>query len=131
MYYFKIVKIESIFNVQVFKLLIFHENTLMMILRNVGIGQGRVTSNLKGAPIDDAIFVHDTEAIEMVNILWTLMTDRQADRRTGQTGQIDRQIGRQTDEQDRQDRWTDGQTDRWTDKQDRWTDGQMDRQTDI
>ncbi|KAK3740152.1 hypothetical protein QZH41_003818 [Actinostola sp. cb2023] len=31
-----------------------------------GIGQGRVTTNLQGAPIDDAVFVHDTEAIEMV-----------------------------------------------------------------
>lgn len=34
---------------------------------NEGIGQGRVTSNLQGAPIDDAVFVHDTEALEMVN----------------------------------------------------------------
>ena len=31
-----------------------------------GIGQGRVTSNLQGAPIDDAVFVTDKEAVEMV-----------------------------------------------------------------
>lgn len=31
-----------------------------------GIGQGRVTANLKGAPIDDAVFVTDKEAVEMV-----------------------------------------------------------------
>ncbi|XP_058940074.2 uncharacterized protein [Pocillopora verrucosa] len=30
-----------------------------------GIGQGRVTSNLNGAPIDDAVFVSDKEAVEM------------------------------------------------------------------
>ena len=32
----------------------------------LGIGQGRVTSNLHGAPIDDAVFVSDKEAVEMV-----------------------------------------------------------------
>ena len=31
-----------------------------------GIGQGRVTSNLQGAPIDNAVFVSDKEAVEMV-----------------------------------------------------------------
>ena len=31
-----------------------------------GIGQGRVTSNLHGAPVDDAVFVTDKEAVEMV-----------------------------------------------------------------
>lgn len=31
-----------------------------------GIGQGRVTTNLQGAPIDDAVFVTDKEAVEMV-----------------------------------------------------------------
>ena len=31
-----------------------------------GIGQGRVTSNLDGAPVDDAVFVTDKEAVEMV-----------------------------------------------------------------
>lgn len=31
-----------------------------------GIGQGRVTENLKGAPIDDAHVVWDTEAVNMV-----------------------------------------------------------------
>ena len=34
-----------------------------------GIGQGRVTSNLNGAPIDDAVFVSDKEAVEMVRQL--------------------------------------------------------------
>lgn len=33
----------------------------------LGIGQGRVTSNLQGAPIDDAVFVTDKEAVEMVS----------------------------------------------------------------
>ena len=38
-----------------------------------GIGQGRVTSNLNGAPIDDAVFVTDKEAVEMVRQLdWCL-----------------------------------------------------------
>ena len=38
-----------------------------------GIGQGRVTSNLNGAPIDDAVFVSDKEAVEMVRQLdWCL-----------------------------------------------------------
>ena len=38
-----------------------------------GIGQGRVTSNLNGAPIDDAVFVSDKEAVEMVRKLdWFL-----------------------------------------------------------
>lgn len=30
-----------------------------------GIGQGRITDNLKGAPIDDALFVHDMDAVKM------------------------------------------------------------------
>jgi cysteine synthase len=30
-----------------------------------GIGQGRVTENLKGAPIDDALFISDHESVEM------------------------------------------------------------------
>lgn len=35
---------------------------------DIGIGQGRVTSNLQGAPIDDAVFIMDKEALEMVGI---------------------------------------------------------------
>ena len=31
-----------------------------------GIGQGRVTNNLKDAPIDDALAIKDTDAVEMV-----------------------------------------------------------------
>ena len=31
-----------------------------------GIGQGRVTANLEGAPIDDAFRIHDREALEIV-----------------------------------------------------------------
>lgn len=31
-----------------------------------GIGQGRVTANLEGAPIDDAFRIHDSEALEIV-----------------------------------------------------------------
>ncbi|KAK2560495.1 Cysteine synthase 1 [Acropora cervicornis] len=34
-----------------------------------GIGQGRVTTNLQGAPIDDAVFVTDKEAVEMTFFL--------------------------------------------------------------
>ncbi|KAM7438947.1 Cysteine synthase 1 [Porites harrisoni] len=34
-----------------------------------GIGQGRVTSNLQGAPIDNAVFVSDKEAVEMTFFL--------------------------------------------------------------
>ena len=32
-----------------------------------GIGQGRVTENLKGTPIDDAFLIKDTDAVEMVS----------------------------------------------------------------
>ena len=31
-----------------------------------GIGQGRVTKNLEGAPIDDALAILDTDAVNMV-----------------------------------------------------------------
>ena len=31
-----------------------------------GIGQGRVTDNLKGAPIDDALLIKDWDAVNMV-----------------------------------------------------------------
>jgi cysteine synthase A len=29
-----------------------------------GIGQGRLTDNLKGSPIDEALFIHDKEAVK-------------------------------------------------------------------
>ena len=29
-----------------------------------GIGQGRLTDNLKGSPIDEALFIHDNEAVK-------------------------------------------------------------------
>ena len=35
-----------------------------------GIGQGRVTENLKGTPIDDAFLIKDTDAVEMVRVLF-------------------------------------------------------------
>ena len=38
-----------------------------------GIGQGRVTSNLQGAPIDNAVFVSDREAVEMVKPLFRFL----------------------------------------------------------
>ena len=31
-----------------------------------GIGQGRVTDNLKGAPVDDALLVEDSKTIRML-----------------------------------------------------------------
>jgi len=31
-----------------------------------GIGQGRITANLEGAPIDDAYFIHDAESVQYV-----------------------------------------------------------------
>lgn len=31
-----------------------------------GIGQGRVTENMKGAPVDDAMCILDKDAVEMV-----------------------------------------------------------------
>ena len=34
-----------------------------------GIGQGRVTENMKGAPIDDAMTVLDTDVVEMVAMI--------------------------------------------------------------
>ena len=33
---------------------------------SAGIGQGRVTQNLKGAPVDYALLIKDSEAVEMV-----------------------------------------------------------------
>lgn len=33
---------------------------------NLGIGQGRVTNNLQGAPIDEAIFIKDQDTVNMV-----------------------------------------------------------------
>ena len=33
-----------------------------------GIGQGRVTENMKGAPVDDALAILDTDAVEMVGL---------------------------------------------------------------
>lgn len=33
-----------------------------------GIGQGRVTKNLEGAPVDDALCIQDTDAVEMVRL---------------------------------------------------------------
>ena len=34
---------------------------------NIGIGQGRVTDNLRGTSLDDAVFVSDKESVEMVS----------------------------------------------------------------
>lgn len=34
-----------------------------------GIGQGRVTNNMKDAPIDEAISVKDTESVAMVRLI--------------------------------------------------------------
>ncbi|RMX53861.1 hypothetical protein pdam_00023035 [Pocillopora damicornis] len=42
------------------------DTSFLLIQNSSGIGQGRVTSNLNGAPIDDAVFVTDKEAVEMV-----------------------------------------------------------------
>ena len=36
------------------------------MLMFIGIGQGRVTSNLEGAPIDYAMVVSDDESVSMV-----------------------------------------------------------------
>lgn len=33
---------------------------------SAGIGQGRVTQNLQGAPVDYALLIKDSEAVEMV-----------------------------------------------------------------
>jgi cysteine synthase len=32
-----------------------------------GIGQGRITNNLDGAPVDDALLVPDTDSVNMVS----------------------------------------------------------------
>ena len=39
-----------------------------------GIGQGRVTENLKGTPIDDAFLIKDTDAVEMVSVVFFYST---------------------------------------------------------
>ena len=38
----------------------------IVLYNTVGIGQGRITDNLKGAPIDQAILIKDTDAVAMV-----------------------------------------------------------------
>ena len=35
---------------------------------STGIGQGRVTKNVEGAPVDRALLIKDTEAVEMVSM---------------------------------------------------------------
>lgn len=32
-----------------------------------GIGQGRITGNMQGAPVDDALLISDNETVEMVS----------------------------------------------------------------
>lgn len=39
-----------------------------------GIGQGRVTQNLKDAPIDDALAIKDVDAVEWVSTLFKYST---------------------------------------------------------
>ena len=43
-----------------------NHNFLCITDMYVGIGRGRVTDNLNGAPIDSAILVKDSEAVAMV-----------------------------------------------------------------
>ena len=48
----------------------------------IGIGQGRVTNNVKGAPVDYAIMVSDDESVSMVwyyvcSLLVTSYTQRE------------------------------------------------------
>ena len=38
----------------------------MCLFGYTGIGQGRITNNLEGAPVDNAVFIPDKEAIKMV-----------------------------------------------------------------
>ena len=42
-------------------------NRFVFLASCPGIGQGRVTDNLKGAPVDWAILVKDTDAVRMVS----------------------------------------------------------------
>ena len=46
-----------------------------MLVVCTGIGQGRVTNNVKGAPIDYAHLILDTEAVAMV-ILYAIFPTR-------------------------------------------------------
>ena len=41
-------------------------NQVIVLVVCTGIGQGRVTNNVKGAPIDYAHLILDTEAVAMV-----------------------------------------------------------------
>ena len=38
-----------------------------------GIGQGRLTKNMEGAPVDDALAILDTDAVNMVRHLTVLV----------------------------------------------------------
>ena len=40
---------------------------------SAGIGQGRVTRNVQGAPVDYALLIKDAEAVEMVRVEVYLM----------------------------------------------------------
>ena len=41
-------------------------NTQSEFVMSAGIGQGRVTQNLQGTPVDYALLIKDSEAVEMV-----------------------------------------------------------------
>ena len=47
-------------------IILTHEFKITNISIIIGIGQGRITNNLEGSPVDSAVFVPDSEAIEMV-----------------------------------------------------------------
>lgn len=37
-----------------------------------GIGQGRVTKNLEGSPVDGALLMKDTASVEMVRVIFQM-----------------------------------------------------------
>ena len=44
--------------------------SIVFIRMLIGIGQGRVTANLSGAPIDRALLISDTEVVAMVSTIY-------------------------------------------------------------
>lgn len=42
---------------------------------SLGIGQGRVTQNLQGAPIDESLFINDQDSVNMVMTQWIFFDD--------------------------------------------------------
>ncbi len=46
---------------------------MTLLIWYVGIGQGRITDNVQGAPIDSAVHIPDQDAVAMVCMVYTMV----------------------------------------------------------